>query len=80
MPAPPKVSCPRCVELWREYAEATRRHVQLLKEQERRGELDPAEEREIDLAGMRRDAVRAGIRVHLAVDHANEPSLTVLTG
>jgi hypothetical protein len=66
--------------LWREYAEATRRHVHLLKEQERLGALAPAEEREIDLAGMRRDSLRAGIRVHLAVDHANEPSLTVEAG
>jgi hypothetical protein len=70
------VTCPKCVELWHEYAEATREHVRLLKEQERGKELVP----QVELAMIRRDSVRAGIRIHLAVDHAGEPSLTVSAG
>jgi hypothetical protein len=78
MPFTQQVSCPKCVELWREYAEATRQHVQLIKEQERREDSRQATkmEPEIDLASVRRDSARAGIRIHLAVDHA-QPSLTV---
>jgi hypothetical protein len=30
----PQDACQECVSLWREYAEATRNHVALLKEQE----------------------------------------------
>jgi hypothetical protein len=84
MPRTPLVTCPKCVELWREYADATRHHVGLLKEQEVSVEMDPLRLRDLhtetQLAGMRRDSVRAGIRVHLAVDHVDEPSLTVAIG
>jgi hypothetical protein len=68
------------VELRREYADATRHHVGLLKEQERGSDRTPALSKELDLASLRRDSVRAGIRIHLAVDHADEPSLTVALG
>jgi hypothetical protein len=72
------------VELWREYADATRQHVALLKQQELSLEMHPLRlkdlETETQLASMRRDSVRAGIRIHLAVDHADEPSLTVAIG
>ncbi len=76
---PAEVTCPKCVELRREYADATRSYVQLLKEQERRkGSVQAAEmESEIELASARRDSARDGIRIHLAVDHANQPSLTL---
>ena len=77
----PQVTCPKCVELWREYAESTRHHVQLLKEQERLSGSHFAHLKElaaqIELATIRRDSVRVGIRIHLAVDHADQPSLTM---
>jgi len=78
MPALQKVTCLKCVELWREYAAATRFHVQLLKEQERLGPSDAPPE--IGLAGMRRDTAREGIRMHLAMDHAHETSHTLTAG
>jgi hypothetical protein len=70
------------VELWREYAEATRNHVKLLKEQERRQSPDSSAELEpeISLAGLRRETARAGIRTHLALHHANESSRSLTAG
>jgi hypothetical protein len=78
-----RVSCSKCVELWREYAEATRQHVQLLKKQEvcvadpvRFRELEPETAR----ANARRDSARAGIRMHLALEHADQASNTLKAG
>jgi hypothetical protein len=60
--------------LGREYAEATSRHVELLKDQER-GVGN--REQEIASAGLRRESLQMWIRIHLAVDHSNEPSLAL---
>jgi hypothetical protein len=73
----PHAACLKCGELWRAYGEATRRHVELLKQQELCSQIAPALSKEMDLASVRRDSVRTEIRIHLAVDHVDEPSLTV---
>jgi hypothetical protein len=81
MPQLEQFTCPKCAELGREFADAARQHVRLIKEQERRPASDSAQSQELDpeiqRATIWRESVRAGIRIHLAVDHANEPSLTM---
>lgn len=70
-------SCAKCVDLWRQYAIATGKHVALIKEEEeeerkagltlaRFGELDS----QIETASAQRLAARAAIEIHLATDHA----------
>jgi hypothetical protein len=70
--------CQTCSDLWREYAEATRAHVELVNEQQRLSRRDTARWREIEplveLAAVRRDSVRVGIRVHLATEHEQAPA------
>ena len=73
-------SCERCVTLWREYADATRNHVALIKEQERAAGLNATRFKELDsqveIAAMRREAARAGIKIHLAAEHTEHKTMT----
>ena len=76
MSAPPRATCDKCVQLWREYANATTEHVQLLKEQAQATGRDLARFKELEplteVAGEKRDAARAAIRRHLSEDHDQE--------
>jgi hypothetical protein len=80
--SPPNL-CQSCTDLWREYAEATRAHADLLQEHERAGRRATAALKQLDplleLAAVRRDSARVEIRVHLATDHGCEPASRTAT-
>ena len=75
-----KVNCERCVALWREYGEATRVHVELIKAQESAAGRDVDRFREleaqVEFAGERRESARAAIKAHLAHFHGQSRTLT----
>lgn len=68
--------CQTCSDLWREYADATRSHAELVNEQQHVARRDSNRWKElaplVELAAVRRDSVRVGIRVHLATEHIPE--------
>lgn len=69
--------CQTCSDLWREYAEATRVHAELLNEHQHVARRDSLRWKAlaplVELAAVRRDSVRVGIRVHLATEHNDVP-------
>jgi hypothetical protein len=76
MSSPPRATCEKCVQLWRDYANATTEHVQLLKEQDQATGRDLARFKELEplteVAAEKRDTARATIIRHLAEEHAQE--------
>jgi hypothetical protein len=76
MSPPPRATCEKCVQLWREYANATTEHVQLLKEQAQATGRDLVRFKELEplteVAAEKRDAAGTAIRRHLAEEHAQE--------
>ena len=69
--------CPKCAELWAAYAVASRKYVDLLKEQAeiattsvaRSHLLDPL----IESAFQHRTSARSAIEFHRVLDHGKEP-------
>ena len=70
-------ACPKCAELWDMFDSATRKYIDLLKEQaeiattnmKRSRLLDPL----VETAFQRRSGARAAIAYHQVLDHGEEP-------
>jgi hypothetical protein len=74
-----EAECEVCARLWRQYGEATRNHLTLLRRQQSLESTDAEAAKELDhqvqRAGLRREAARAEIQKHRAADH-DEKTMT----
>ena len=78
-----KNSCPKCAELCDAFDSATRKYIDLLKEQAAIAETNPKRswllDPLIETAFQQRSGARAAIEFHLVLDHGKE-SQTMTAG
>ncbi len=71
-------SCAKCVALRAAHESATRKYVDLIKEQEHLAEMNPELawplDSLIEIAAQRRDAARSALEIHCVLDHRKRAS------